>query len=105
MDRETQQSITEWADSAFGPAPSIARIAARANEEMAELLRAATSDAPPDKIAAEAADVVIVMYRLLTVIGADLQDAIDAKMAINRKREWRKDGTGHGYHVRSRDAA
>jgi len=35
-------------------------------------------------------------------IGMDLGDAIDAKMAINRTREWKLDGTGHGYHKRDK---
>lgn len=37
-----------WADQIFGPASSNARVAARANEEMAELLRALTADIEPD---------------------------------------------------------
>ena len=30
------------------------------------------------------------------------QAAINAKMAINRARVWKKDGTGHGYHTRDK---
>lgn len=33
-------------------------------------------------------------------LGIDLWDAINTKMAINRKRQWVRDGSGHGYHVR-----
>lgn len=36
---------------------------------------------------------------LVTRLGGDLPSAIDAKMEINRKRIWRPDGTGHGYHT------
>ena len=43
---ETQESISIWAEEAFGRAGSNARLAGRANEEMAELIRAATSDRP-----------------------------------------------------------
>jgi hypothetical protein len=40
---ETRDAISDWADKTFGPATRIDRIVARANEEMAELLRAVTS--------------------------------------------------------------
>jgi NTP pyrophosphatase (non-canonical NTP hydrolase) len=101
---ETQRSIAEWADQAFGRAPSLARIAARANEEMAGLLREAASEDSDDRehvenLVAEAADVVTILYHLAQVAGHDLHEAIDRKMAINRQRQWRRDGTGHGYHV------
>lgn len=38
------QESTAWADQTFGPASSNARVAARANEGMAELLRALITD-------------------------------------------------------------
>jgi hypothetical protein len=41
---EDQESISAWADQTFGPASSNARVAAKANEEMAELLRALIAD-------------------------------------------------------------
>lgn len=99
---ETQQSIAEWANRTFGPAPSLARIAARANEEMAELLRAATADRSSLVLVEEAADVVIVLYRLAHASGYDLDAMVDAKMRENRTRDWKVDGTGHGYHVREK---
>jgi NTP pyrophosphatase (non-canonical NTP hydrolase) len=98
--RETQDSICAWADATFGPAASNARIAARANTEMAELLGALTSDDNHPGAVEEVADIVIVLYRLVRNRGGDLQAAIDAKMAINRARTWRLDGTGHGFHVK-----
>lgn len=166
--KETQQSISEWADRTFGPAQSNARVAARANEELAELLRAVTSG-NRDKTAEEAADVMIVLFRvaqrsgvnsrplsptgphplwddaiaeaaamanthmakllqgvmyndkyplmmleeglrcvhswlraLCEHLGTTLEAEIDRKMEINRSREWKVDGTGHGYHVREK---
>ena len=104
MRQETQQSIADWADHVFGPAPSNARIAARANEEMAELLRVLTAESNVEHAITEAADVVIILYRLAEVNGLSLEEAIDRKMAVNRRRQWEKDGTGHGYHVRKADA-
>lgn len=99
---ETQQSITEWANETFGLAGSNARVAARANEEMAELLRALTADDNHPKAAEEVADVMIIMQRLATRLGIRTDDEIDRKMAINRQRVWKKDNTGHGYHVRDK---
>lgn len=162
--RETQASISAWAEEAFGPVSSDARVAARVNEEMSELLRYLTSDDKHPKAAEEAADVAIVLARLsdrlgfdltaltdesaredeirhhpnvciaalanarlarlmvaLTLgeqdvrndlnaigrhlliiarrLGTDLHTEIDRKMATNRARTWKRDGTGCGRHV------
>lgn len=97
---ETQATISTWADDTFGPSGSNARGAARANEEMAELLGILTVDDASPKAAAEIADVLIVLYRLATRLGVDLHAEVDRKMAVNRAREWKRDGSGHGYHVR-----
>ncbi len=70
---ETQESIAAWCEETFGPAPSVARIAARANEEMAELLRHITSGQDAEDIVEEAADVVIVLYRVAHILGFHLQ--------------------------------
>lgn len=98
MSRETQQSITAWSDETFG-IPGHMRLAARANEEMAELLTAMASE-DRSKAAPEIADVVIVLSILASHLAVDLADEIDRKMAKNRSREWRVDASGCGYHVR-----
>lgn len=98
--RETQASVSTWAEETFGPSGSNARAAARANEEMAELLAELTKEEPDyRKVADELADIVIVLYRVATKCEVGLMAEIDRKMAINRAREWRHDGSGHGYHV------
>lgn len=102
MTFETQYTISDWADHTFGPASSNARVAARANEEMAELLRALTADDEHEKAAEEIADVVIVLFRLVTRLGRDLGEEIDRKMKINRDRKWNITTDGHGYHVRAK---
>jgi len=166
---ETIESIAAWQDATFGPVQSRARSIARANEELAELIRAWTSNEPPEKIIAEAADVVIVLCALawmmrakdeevsldflgdgiiqprhavpamakcmafalnqvtediipfslhvtvmyimsyakglVAALGGKLQDAVDAKMVINRARQWKHDGTGHAYHMKENDDA
>lgn len=100
---ETQASISDWAHETFGPAGSNARVAARANEEMAELMRALTVDDSHPKAAEEVADIVIVLYRLATRLGVDLHSEVNRKMQVNRERQWNLDKTGHGYHVREKE--
>ena len=99
---ENQQSISEWAEETFGPVSTNARVAARANEEMAELLRALTCEDSSPKAPSEIADIFIVVYRLAQRMHTDIHAEIDRKMSINRKRAWNKDGSGHGYHVRDK---
>jgi NTP pyrophosphatase (non-canonical NTP hydrolase) len=100
---ETQATITHWADETFGTPETNVRVAARANEEMAELLRALSLYDKHPKAAEEIADVVIVLYRLAARLGAVLHDEVDRKMAKNRARTWALDGTGNGYHVHHKD--
>lgn len=98
MRTESQDSISEWANETFGPSGSNMRVAARANEEMAELLRALATEDDHPKALEEIADIFIVLYRLAWRLGGNVHAEIDRKMAINRARKWNLDGTGHGYH-------
>lgn len=95
---ETQATISQWAEETFGPVSSNARVAARANEEMAELLRALTVDDASPEVGPEIADVFIVLYRLADRMGFDAQKEVDRKMLTNHKRQWFRDGSGHRYH-------
>jgi NTP pyrophosphatase (non-canonical NTP hydrolase) len=97
--RESQQTIYQWVVETFGPGGSNLRCAARANEEMAELLACLSADEFHPKAAEECADIVIVLYRLAERLGVDLHAEVDRKMATNRARTWRLDGHGQGYHV------
>ena len=94
--------ITDWARKTFGQVRPV-RAAVRANEEMAELLKASCTD-DEDKIMEEAADVVIVLCHLAGSLNADLGRAIEKKMAKNRLRAWKLDGDGCGYHVPTQGA-
>lgn len=50
---------------------------------------------------ATAADVMVArLSQIATLCGTTLGDAVDAKMVVNRRREWKLDGNGHGQHVR-----
>ena len=98
--KETQTTIEKWRAETFGDRPTAINMAIRANEEMAELLRASTTPyAPKAEIAHEAADVLIVLYGLAEMVGFDLHDAVDTKMAINRGRRWRKGAPGGSQHI------
>ncbi len=99
MGRETQATINEWIEATFGAAGSNLSVAARANEEMAELLMGLAVDDNHPKAVEEAADIAIILYRLAQRRGINLHDAIDAKMAVNRARKWNV-ANGHGYHVK-----
>jgi NTP pyrophosphatase (non-canonical NTP hydrolase) len=47
----------------------------------------------------EAADVVILLHRLVGLLGMELSEQVDAKMKVNRARKWRAAGDGTGGHV------
>jgi hypothetical protein len=91
---ETWQSISDWCDRTFGPASPM-RMAARANEEMAELIdKASRAETYNDEVLIEAADVVICLARF-----PGIWEAVERKMDINRSRVWRLTGEGTGYHI------
>lgn len=76
---EDQKSISDWAVATFGASSGPLRIAARAHSEMTELLQAIAADdfdaADPAKAlpaAEEAADVAIVLYRLIQKISGEI---------------------------------
>jgi hypothetical protein len=96
--QENQASINEWIVATFGDVSSNASVVARANQEMSELLMALIiNDHHPDAIE-EAADIVIILFRLAERERKDLMEEVNRKMSINRKRRW-KIGHGHGYHI------
>lgn len=97
--KETQESISTWIEETFGPVGNNARVVARANEEMAEIIRSVTIDDNHPELAEEMADVIIVFYRIATRLKIDLMNEVDKKMEINRSRQWKLDGSGCGYHT------
>jgi hypothetical protein len=50
-------------------------------------------------------NVVACLDGFLVSRGADLREEITKKMAINRRRQWRLDGHGHGYHLKPHESA
>lgn len=89
---ETIESVTEWANETFGEATIEFQID-RAEKEIRELL----DSKDPEKIAEEAADVCICLFR---IIGTLNPEAINLKMEQNRARTWKLDGNGCAQHVK-----
>ena len=98
MPHEDPKSIGSWTSATFGEGALPASVAARANEEMAEFLRAVVVG-ETDKALEEAADVWIVLCHYAAVMGQDLQAEVDRKMAVNRARKWEIRADGTGKHV------
>ncbi len=97
---EDQKSITLWGEETFGPAVNPAVLVARARMEMDELMEAVDAGDHAEA-ALEAADVFILLYRVATVCGFDINEAVNRKMAINRARKWARKGDGTGSHIKS----
>ena len=93
---ENQYSVGKWAYETFGETTAL-RSAVRANNEMSELLTKLSID-DTLKASEEIADIIICLFRLSCILGVDIDSAIDAKMCINRSREWELDGYGNGQH-------
>ena len=95
----TQNQISQWAEKTFGTHHNAAVIAARANVEMAELLTELSANPKgSEKALEEIADVVIMMKRLATICGGELDAAVDRKMEVNVKRDWEVRGDGTAQH-------
>ena len=95
---ETSQTIKAWGDETFGKAMDPVKLVERAEIEMAELKDALTAG-DMTEAGKEAADIVILLHRLMGDLGKDLSAEVDAKMAINRDRKWMSAGDGTGSHT------
>lgn len=95
VESETIDSVTDWADTTFGQATIRVQVE-RAKKEWGELLDALEAG-NMGKVAIEAADVCICLYR---VIGTLKPSAIDDKMKINRARKWVVDSNGTAQHIK-----
>lgn len=88
---ETQNSISQWIDATFGTKGNLYSTLTRANEEMAELLRA-VAEAPTyhgfwqpdirDKALNEAADVAICLYRIADRMNVQVAYDADESSAV-----------------------
>lgn len=81
------------------PRPRLSR-ALRALEEAAELVRLLAADDGDPKACEEVADIAIVLSAIPGSHGREMQDDVNAKMAVNRARKWAVYGDGNGQHVK-----
>ena len=98
MPTETSHTIREWGDAIFGAPQDLTVLVKRARVEMDELEQALRDDDHAEA-GREAADVVILLHRLVAILGHDLNEQVDAKMQVNRARKWKAAGDGTGGHV------
>ena len=98
MPVETSNTIRVWGDETFGEVKDLAALVIRARGELDELEQAVRAGDMAEA-GKEAADVVILLHRLVALAGMDLTAQVDAKMAINRARKWKAAGDGTGGHV------
>lgn len=96
--QENQRSMCDWAEQTFGPVADPVSLVERALLEMQEL-REAVEQRDVSEIGKEAADVLILLYRLADQFDLDLDQEVQAKMAINRSRTWVSKGDGTGSHA------
>ena len=94
-------AIGVWCEKTFGPATPAVTVA-RANQEMAELIKAVAGDQPAQVILEEIADVIICLRRLAYQMGGSWylgsEDHVNRKMQINVKRKWKLNGDGTAQH-------
>ena len=98
MATETSNTIRAWGDATFGEVKDLAALVSRARGELDELAEAVRAGDMAEA-GREAADVVILLHRLVALAGMDLNEQVDAKMTINRARTWKAAGDGTGGHV------
>src|SRR6266513_5718313 len=99
MKDETIRSIQTWGLDTFGASDTLAAFA-KLVEEVGELSVAIRREGP-DQMAEEIADVIVTAIHCGSGGRCirDIQTALNAKMVINRNREWSLKGDGTGDHV------
>jgi NTP pyrophosphatase (non-canonical NTP hydrolase) len=90
---ELQSEIAEWADQ-LNPHRTALSLIAKMLEELGELIASDRQDDP-----LELADVLILALDLAHIKQIDLAAAVQAKMKINRQRQWRIADNGAMTHV------
>lgn len=96
---ESSASIAAWGERTFGQVADLNALILRAQEELESLRSAVENGDSARDVASEAADIAILLHRLVGLHGAELSFAIDEKMARNRTRIWSLAGDGTGRHV------
>jgi len=99
MGQESSNTILLWGDETFGQVENPITLVNRARQELDELLDALNAE-NNHEAGQEAADVTILLHRLMGLLGKDLAEEVDAKMKINRQRRWNVSGDGTGGHIK-----
>lgn len=103
-EHENQESMTAWfLAQTKGHQPSPLNAVKRIGEEYDEALQEVTDHAFVDtpRLADELADIVISALVAASMCGvSDLQEYIDAKMAVNRSRKWRMGSDFCIHHIK-----
>lgn len=95
---ENQQTVARWSEETFGPVSDHKTLVTRAMTEMEELLEA-IEKGDISEAGKEAADVTILLWRLMELNGLNLDNEVTKKMAENRGRQWTCKGDGTGKHI------
>lgn len=100
--KETQKTITEWAQETFGPTHPF-DVGCRMMVEVEELMDklgqikkdpvAKLTDRIRYELIEECADIAIMLDQVVELLGGDLPETKDSKMSINRNRRWEWDDT------------
>jgi len=96
---ESSATIASWGERTFGQVSDLRLLIERAQEELQILQHAVEEGSTARDVAAEAAEVAILLHRLVGLYGTELSFAVDEKMARNRTRIWSLAGDGTGRHV------
>jgi NTP pyrophosphatase (non-canonical NTP hydrolase) len=88
-----EREVGAWARATF-PQRTVRSILAHVAEEQTELTLART----PEQRAEEAADLVLLLMSLADLEGWSLAEAVAAKFAVCRERDWRDDPRGYRRH-------
>lgn len=88
-----QNQVAAWAsDNLPRKLQTVDAIAAKANDEMAELIRDVLTGQSRQKVGGEVADVVIPLYQLCQKLGLDLDYEVTKKLEILHTRRYDDEG-------------
>ena len=96
---ESSETIAVWGERTFGDVSDLCLLIEQAQEELCSLQLAVERGAMGCDVAADAAEVAILLHRIVGLHGAELSFAVDEKMAQNRTRIWSLAGNGTGRWV------
>lgn len=100
LDRRAASAMTMGMAKELVPeGDSLERAVLRAETKLVVAKNMIADGFPKTRVLQEVTAVRVILEEVVMRLGANLTDEIDAKMAINRAREWTVDGSGHGYHT------